>query len=126
QQDHYQSHRYAGIDPTIDWMTAHAPSGHQVGIGGRGLPGALAPFALLPFAGPRFGNTIHLIGPVDRDLKRFPRDRAEFTGEVTSRRYDTLLILRVPGRTRPEQSWAQALGYRTVAQSPSAVLMQRG
>lgn len=126
QQDHYQRHRYAAIDPTIDWLDAHAPTGRHVAIGGRGIPSALAPFPLLPFSGPRFGNRVELIGPVRRDLLYYPGGRGEFARQVEARRYDTLLILRRPARPRaPELAWSRALGFVPVAQSPSAVLLVR-
>jgi hypothetical protein len=108
--------RYAGLDPTVDWVLAHAPSGHRVGLAGFWTGERFAP--PLAMQGPRFGNRIAYVGPRVGGLLRIYRGAGPFTTALRRQRYDLLLVQRGvlrPGPVLREERWARAVGYRPVA-----------
>jgi hypothetical protein len=108
--------RYAGLDPTTDWIRAHAPGGSRVGVASTwGI--SYAP--VLPAFGPRFDNPVTYVGPVVDRMQREYGDGAAFGDALRDGGYDYVII----GRGEPggppavEEEWTRQAGFRFVVGS---------
>jgi hypothetical protein len=124
-QRRFNAKRYGRIDPTIDWVHAHAPSHRRVGIAGE-FGGALGP-QLLSMFGPRFGNSVAYVGPWDGGFLREYRAGGALTAALRRGRYDLVLVGRGlsprPG-TLAERA-TRAAGLVAVAQGEQSILFAR-
>lgn len=115
---------YARSDPALDWLLTHAPSGHDVGLANLWSNGGLSP--VLPAFGPRLGNRVSYVGPfVDHMLQQYPTEKA-FQAALRRGRYDVLVIglgYANPQPTVPDETWAEAAGYRLLVRSPRLALL---
>lgn len=129
--------RFRGSDATIDWVLAHAPSGHAIGLAGDWRAVGLAP--VLPMFGPRLGNHVSYVGPLIRGMLEHYRTRGAFLAAVHRGGYDLLLVGRAPpppisGRpalaalkplAHPQaEVWARSAGFVAVARSERFVLLR--
>lgn len=134
-QRSYQAGRFAGRSAAVDWIDAHARTGHRVGVAGSWSANAFVP--IYGLFGPRLGNDVAYVGPVvDGQLREYD-DRARFIGALRRGRYDLLAVGRlqrpdlehaVPERTLdepPEARWAQAAGYAEVTRDGAFILLAR-
>lgn len=122
-QRHFYRYRYAGLDPAVGWVIAHAPQGNRVGVAGDWPSGAL-PSPVLPLFGPRFGNQVEYVGPMDvGTLIRYSRE-SSFLSAVSRGRYDLLLVGTAPSPFGPAvaPTWARATGFKEVAASDRFIL----
>ncbi len=120
-QRRFLDQRYAGIDPTTDWIREHAPADTTIGVAGR-WTNAFSP--VLPAFGPRFENDVSYVGEfVDGTLRAY-RDEAEFVASLRERDADLLVVGRGydPGADQPEERWARAAGFELIAESPAFAL----
>lgn len=116
-------HRYLGLDPTVDWIVAHAPSGHRVGLAGFWTGAEFAP--PLAMLGPRLANHVAYVGPHVDGVLRIHRRRRPFLAALRRGRFDLVLVQRGlsrPGPVLREERWARSVGYRPVAASPLLTL----
>lgn len=122
-QRHFYRYRYAGVDTTVGWVTAHAPQGNRIGVAGDWTSGLL-PSPVLPLFGPRFGNQVAYVGPMDvGTLVRYRRE-SSFLSAVRRGRYDLLVVGSAPSPFGPPvaPTWARATGFREVAASGRFIL----
>jgi hypothetical protein len=135
-QKRFNERRYAGFDPTLDWIRANAPEGNRVGLAGVWTDRGLAP--IYPAFGPRLGNEVEYRGPFVRELLRRYHRRGPFVQDLRDADYDLLIVGRSPtfeqaqagirGPILPrvkEQVWARSAGYREIVRSDRLVLMRR-
>ena len=123
-QRHYNDHRYLGVEPAVDWLSSHAPSGRRIGVTGVWDDGGLSP--VLPAFGPRLGNDVAYVGREDRGFLRRYRDRASFAAALRRGGYDLLIVGlgRPPAIPRvPEARWARESGFETIARSDRLALL---
>ncbi len=124
-QRHFNDRRYRGADATIDWVLDHASSGHRIGTTGVWNGVLLSPN--LPAFGPRFGNYVAFIGPIERGMLQYYERRGAFLNAVRRGRYDLVIVGRgfipmaAPSR---EQRWLRSAGFKPVTSSPRFVLMR--
>jgi hypothetical protein len=117
---------YAAADQTLSWLLAHAPSGHAVGLANVWSNAGFSP--ILPAFGPRLGNRVGYVGPFVRHLLGQYPTEASFDEGLKRGRYDLLVIglgFPDPQPRVPDETWAQAAGYRAVARSPRLALYER-
>ena len=124
-QRHLNDRRYRGADAALDWILDHAPSGHRIGVTGVWNPLLLSP--TLPAFGPRFGNYVAYVGPVERGMLQFYERRGPFLAAVRRGRYDLVLVGRgvAPSRRPPKQElWLRSAGFVGVVQGGRFTLMR--
>jgi hypothetical protein len=123
-EQRYDDRRYRGIDPTIDWVRAHAPSGRNVGLTGDWDDNTA--FPTLPYFGPRLGNRVAQIAPFERGLLTRYRSRGAFLRAVRRGRYDLVVVRDSPLRRRPPPAlaWLRADAYEPVAGGGEATLLR--
>jgi hypothetical protein len=124
-QDRYATKRYTGIDPTIDWIRAHAPAGHRVGVAGAFSTGTGA--QVLAMFGPRLRNGVAYVGYSDRGLLRQYHLGAAYQRALRRGRYDLVLVGRgaPPRNGTPAERWTRAAGFVAVARSQQWILFAR-
>jgi hypothetical protein len=108
--------RYLGTDPAIDVLLRLAPGDRRIGLAADWSVSGLSP--IWPSFGTRIGNEVEYVGYFDGFLRRYPT-RARFQAALRRGRYDLLVVGRgfYPPQDTPEQRWALAAGWRTVALS---------
>ncbi|MDX6677815.1 MAG: hypothetical protein QOE31_1867, partial [Solirubrobacteraceae bacterium] len=108
--------RYLGVDRAIDALLRAAPDGKRIGLASDWSVGGLSP--IWPSFGTRIGNHVEYIGYFDGFLRRYPT-RRRFQAALDRGHYDYLVVGRgfYPPQPTPEQRWAMAAGWRTVALS---------
>jgi hypothetical protein len=107
-------------DPVLAWVLEHAATGHRIGVAGQ-WGTTLSP--VLPVFGPRFGNDVGYVGPIDQHMPKLYRDAPGFASALRHGRYDLLVIGRqTPGQGAQEGGWARAAGYRKLAESSRLLL----
>lgn len=116
-QSHFNAHRYAHVDPTIDWVTRHAAAGNRIGLAGTWSVGGPTP--VYPAFGPRLRNYVAYVGPFLRGGLHQYTTAAAFAAALHRGRFGLLLIgLGDPPRGHVvELSWARAAGYREMMRS---------
>jgi len=127
RQRDFNDGRYAGGDPTIDWLATQAQSGHAIGLAGVWSVQGLSP--VLPAFGPRLDNRVAFVGEfVDGQLREL-ETRERFATAVRRGGYDLLIVGRagyagceVPGDEGDENAWAAEEGFVEVAQSDRLTL----
>lgn len=122
-QRHFYRYRYAGMDPAVGWVIAHAPRGNRIGVAGDWTSGVL-PSPVLPLFGPRFRNQVAYVGRMDvGTLIRYSRE-SSFLSAVRRGGYDLLLVGTAPSPFGPAvaPTWALATGFRRVAASGRFIL----
>ena len=119
--------RYGGVDPTYDWVRAHAPSGTRIGLTGYFDFSSLAP--AWPLTGRRLENRLAYVGRIDGGRVEQYGSRAAWERAVRRGRYDLLLVARArspfPGGADEPRWAADTPGWSAVAESPSFVLYRR-
>ena len=124
-QRRFNERRYRGGDAALDWLLDHAPARHRVGVAGVWNPILLAP--TLPAFGPRFGNYVAYVGPLDRSLLSFYDHRDPFLAAVRRGRYDLLVVGRgvVPMKSPAKQElWLRSAGFVRVVEGDRFTLMR--
>ncbi len=137
--NHYQRNfntgRYVGFDPVLDWVAAKAPTDRKIGLAGVWTDRGLAP--IYPVFGPRLGNQVVYNGPFVRELLTRYRRPAPFLAMARRQQYDLMLIGRGPtfeqgeaGERRQvipevkEERWVRSVGYREIVRSDRFVLFR--
>jgi 4-amino-4-deoxy-L-arabinose transferase-like glycosyltransferase len=112
-QNDFIAKRYAGLDPTTDWIRQHAPPGSRIGVASTwGI--AYAP--PLPAFGPRFDNEVTYVGPVEDGMLREYSDGRAFGDALDRGDFDYLIVGRgdLGGPPAAEERWARDAGWRFV------------
>jgi hypothetical protein len=134
QQRRYNDGRYDPISPLVAWVDVHAPSGHRVGIAGFWASGLRPHYGLF---GPRLGNDVAYVGPIESDQVRTYHDPATFRRALRGGHYDVLAVGRLaapslanprPPRmlaNPPQARWARPAGFVRVASDASGILLAR-
>ncbi len=125
-QTRFSYRPYAEADPALAWVLANAPSGHTIGLAGAWSNDGYAP--VLPALGPRLGNRVTYVGRFVRHLLQQYPSAKSFQAALKRERYDLLLIglgAPNPALRVPAEAWAEAAGYRQVAQSYRFALLAR-
>ncbi|MDX6581330.1 MAG: hypothetical protein QOI10_514 [Solirubrobacterales bacterium] len=115
-QRRFNDDRYAGLDPTLDYVLAQ-PDPVDVGLTGFWTTAGIEP--AWPLYGKQVSNHVEYVGDlVDGQLRPWPT-RAEWTAAVERGGYDLLLVGRAPHLTddSTEDLWAREDGYERLAQS---------
>ena len=123
RQREHNDDRYAGTDPTIEWINRHASEGHRIGL--AGVWGAQSVSPVYPSFGPRLGNVVEFVGETVAGQLREYEDRARWVEAVRAGGYDLLLVgrggyperCRLPGMLSDDDAWARAQGFQRVASS---------
>jgi hypothetical protein len=126
-QRHFNDRRYRGADATIDWILNNAASGHRVGVTGFWNTSLIGP--TLPAFGPRFGNYVAFVGPIERGMLQFYKRREPFLSAVRRGRYDVMVVGRGYFPTRrpsSEELWLRSAGFVRVVESERFELMRPG
>ncbi len=115
-QETFIDQRYAGLDPTTDWIRDHAPPGSRIGVASTWGTAYAPP---LPAFGPRFENEVSYVGPVEDEMLREYDDGAAFGAALDGGGYDYLIIGRGDpgGPPAEEEEWARQAGWRFVVGS---------
>ena len=124
-QRRFNDHRYRGADPTIDWMLDHARSGHRIGV--TGIWNAVLVGPTLPAFGPRFGNHVAYVGPIERGMLQYYEARQPFLAAVRRGRYDLMVVGRgfVPAAAPSrEERWLRSAGFTRVVEGERFTLMR--
>jgi hypothetical protein len=112
QERRFNEHRYTTAEPTTRFVTLHAPSGHRVGVVGEG-------YIVYPMFGPRLGNDVAYVGPVEEGMLRTYHRKSSFVAALSRGRYDLVLVqgagLVEPGLPALHERWLRQLGYSLVA-----------
>ena len=108
--------RYLGVDPAIDALLKAAPQDKRIGLASDWSVSGLTP--IWPSFGTRISNHVEYIGYFDGFLRRYPT-QPRFQAALGRGRYDFVVIGRgfYPPQPTPEQRWALAAGWRTIALS---------
>ena len=108
--------RYLGVDPAIDVLLKVAPDGKRIGLASNWSVSGLTP--IWPSFGTRISNHVEYIGYFDGFLRRYPTQR-RFQAALERGRYDLIVVGRgfYPPQETPEQRWALAAGWHTIALS---------
>ncbi len=114
---------WQGDDPTVAWVTEHAPADARIGVTGVwDTAGTIVP---APLFGPRFQNEVNYVGPfVEHRLAQY-KTAHKFVAALRRNRDELLEVgdgdppLAVPQEVR----WARAAGWRIVAASPRLTLL---
>jgi len=135
QQHRYNDRRFVGRSEVVDWMLLHAPGGHNVGIAGGWSGGAFVPtYAMF---GPRLRNDVTYLGPVRRGQVGQYGSAGSFRRAIQGDHVDLVVVGRVgtPNLDHPAPlplarnprfaRWAEADGFRQVAQDGNFVLLAR-
>jgi hypothetical protein len=135
-EERFNRARYAGFDPTLDWIQQNAPADQRIGLAGVWTDRGLAP--IYPAFGPRLDNEVVYHGPVVRGMLRRYYRRSPFVRTLRNAGYDLLLIGRGPtfeqveaGDTTlvqprvKEEAWARAAGYQELIRSDRLILLRR-
>ncbi|MDQ2648677.1 MAG: phospholipid carrier-dependent glycosyltransferase [Actinomycetota bacterium] len=123
-EDHYNSSRFAGLDPALDWLEQQTEDGATIGIAGAWTDQGVAP--IYPAFGDRLQNDVTFIGRrVDGLLAHHPDESAYV--DALERSAVAFLVL---GRAEPYgldpattptsaqvEAWSISAGYEPVAQS---------
>ncbi len=127
RQERFNEGRYAGGDPSIDWIAKYAPSGHRIGLAGVWSVEGLSP--VLPAFGPRLDNRVAFVGEFVGGQLRELETRAGFAAAVRRGGYDLLIVGRagysgcqVPGAEGDENAFASAEGFVKLAESDRLTL----
>jgi hypothetical protein len=109
--------RYLEDDPAVGALLRLAPTGKRIGHAGDWSIGGLSP--IWPSFGTRIGNAVDFVGYFDHGWLRRYANGASFATALKRGRYDVLVVGRgfYPPQNTPEQRWAMAAGWRTVALS---------
>ncbi|MDX6705443.1 MAG: hypothetical protein QOI48_1289 [Solirubrobacteraceae bacterium] len=109
--------RYLEDDPAVGALLRLAPTGKRIGHAGDWSIGGLSP--IWPSFGTRIGNAVDFVGYFDHGWLRRYANAASFAAALKRGRYDVLVLGRgfYPPQHTPEQRWAMAAGWRTVALS---------
>jgi hypothetical protein len=109
--------RYLQDDPAVAALLRLAPAGKRIGHAGDWSIGGLSP--IWPSFGTRIDNAVEFVGYFDDGWLRRYANGASFAAALKRGRYDALVIGRgfFPPQATPEQRWAMAAGWRTVALS---------
>jgi hypothetical protein len=124
-QRRFNDDRYRGADPTIDWMLDHARSGHRIGV--TGIWNAVLVGPTLPAFGPRFGNHVAYVGPIERGMLQYYEARQPFLAAVRRGRYDLMVVGRgfVPAAAPSrEERWLRSAGFTRVVEGERFTLMR--
>jgi hypothetical protein len=114
-QDRINDGRYRNIDPGVDAMLQAAPSGTRVALAADWTVAGLSP--IWPAFGTRIDNHVEFMGRfVDGFLTPWGDERS-FQAALRRGRFDVLVVGRgfYPPEATPEQDWAIAAGWRTIA-----------
>jgi hypothetical protein len=108
--------RYLGTDSAIDYLLKTEPTGRKIGLAADWSVSGLQP--IWPAFGTRIGNDVEYIGYFDGFLRKYPTE-ARFQAALRRGHYDAIVVGRgfYPPQNTPEQRWAIAAGWRTVALS---------
>jgi hypothetical protein len=126
-QREFLEQRYAGVDPTFDFVQREARSGARIALAGSWSRGIGAP---LPMFGPRLGNEVAYLGRWPEEmLKRHTEERA-FVSAFATGGFDLLIIGRgtlaapgePPAQDVTEERWARRAGFVEVARSDTYTL----
>ncbi|HUR87214.1 MAG TPA: glycosyltransferase family 39 protein, partial [Solirubrobacteraceae bacterium] len=115
-QERINDGRYLGADPAIDALLRAAPADRRIGLAADWSVGGLSP--IWPSFGTRIANHVEYIGYFDGFLRRYPT-RRRFQAALRTGRYDVIVVGRgfYPPQDTPEQRWAIAAGWHTIALS---------
>jgi hypothetical protein len=114
-QDRINDGRYRNIDPGVDAMLRAAPGGQRVALAADWTVAGLSP--IWPAFGTTIDNEVEFMGRfVDGFLTPWDDERS-FQAALRRGRYDVLVVGRgfYPPEATPEQAWALAAGWRTIA-----------
>ncbi|HWC26507.1 MAG TPA: glycosyltransferase family 39 protein [Solirubrobacteraceae bacterium] len=117
-QDRINDGRYRNIDPGVDAMLEAAPRGARIALAADWTVAGLSP--IWPAFGTRIDNEVEFMGRfVDGFLTPWD-DAASFQAALRRGDYDVLVVGRgfYPPEATPEQRWAIAAGWRTIALTP--------
>lgn len=114
-QARYNDGRYAAIQPTFDLVLNSAPSGARIGLAGTWSSSGYSP--VWPLFGPRLGNTVEYVGPLESELLQQYTTSSAFASALERKELDLLLIGRgdPPAERVAEGRWAQEAGFEEVA-----------
>ena len=123
RQVEFNDGRYAGLEPALDWILAHAPEGKRIALAGTWDVGGLAP--VLPAFGPRLGNEVAYLGTYARGQLREFDTREKWAAAARRRDFDLLIVgsgayseaCPVPGSETDDDAWARAEGFTRLAGS---------
>jgi hypothetical protein len=113
-QRRFNSRRYVHVEPQIDWVLAHAPAGHRIGVAGEFSGGDIAP--IYPLFGPRLGNHVNYVGRIVHGMLQEYGDGDAFARALRRGRYQLLLVGRgvPPKADTPTQRWALRAHYAPI------------
>lgn len=120
--------RYQGLDATVDFISARAPSGHHIGVAGNWSGGGAVPTVIYPAFGPRLGNDVSFIGRTVQGMLLPYESQGPFVAALRREHPDLLDIGRgaPPQAMSCEERWAQAAGYVLVRRSARFALYRAG
>jgi hypothetical protein len=125
QQKRFLQHDHSGLDPTIDYLAAHAKPGASVALTGAFSTGGTSP--IYPSFGPDLRNRVSYIGTTLHGLQQPYAAPAALANGLAQGRFDWLVVgTGLTVSTKANADWARAAGYRVVAKSPYLILMARG
>jgi hypothetical protein len=120
----YNSRRFAGLDPALDWVRQNTADGERVGIAGAWTDRGVAP--IYPAFGEQLQNDVTYIGPEDDGLLDTYTSESSYVGALERSDVEVLIVGRaepyLPEGTEAASSaeieaWSVANGYTPVAQS---------
>jgi hypothetical protein len=114
---------YLGMDPAIDPVLRWDGRPLTIAIAGSAPADRLGPAQ--PLIGADLENKVRVVGPVVRHTLQPIRTPAQLVAGL-SQGYDVVFLMREHRNQKaPEDGWVRALGYREVANGPSATLFTR-
>jgi hypothetical protein len=119
QQHRFESGRYAGVGPVVDYVNEQYPAAPRIGIVGDG-------FYNYPLFGPRLDNRVEYVGHRVREMLQPFEDRRAFTRALKRGNYDAIAWISVdtinPGLPERQAKWLRRAGFRLIERGTDRLL----
>ncbi len=123
-RDRVDDRPFGRYDPVLAWVEAFAAADTRIAVAGIWPTTGVSP--VLPAFGPSLENEVVFAGHFEDGMLRAETDPAAFAERL--RGFDVLIVGRgiaAGGPPAPEESWAQAAGFRPEVESSGLALLVR-